>query len=346
MNAKFPTILILLVSLAISSCATEKLIVPTSTSVPTFTPVPTQTPIPTATITPTSIALPTLCAKSNLTPEECANEGTHEYSTKAQISFDKTGQSCTIDDSNIVFRISFLSGETFQLNEASGPPLDFTRKDQNVYSLGLGGFSDRESTITFTAEGFIEESNTYDLEKNELLCTFVREQKIIGSAVTNPPIPLNNFKVYDSTDFIKENDLADRIPVFSVKYPPEWTYGWFGDSGVIVFLISAGDVNDAWMLKDTSGFTMMIIPNSYNGEELADLSGYDSADSIVQEPSAITINNQDALRVEYINNGSLQIVVVVVRGKWALTIFGQIRSDKEAEFRSVFEDMISTVEIK
>jgi PBP1b-binding outer membrane lipoprotein LpoB len=46
-------------------------------------------------------------------------------------------------------------------------------------------------------------------------------------------VSADSFIEYDSTAYISENGLSNRIPVFSVKYPPEWKYGWFGDSGII-----------------------------------------------------------------------------------------------------------------
>ncbi len=161
-------------------------------------------------------------------------------------------------------------------------------------------------------------------------------------------IKTENFVEYDSTDFIAENDLADRVPVFSVKYPPEWQYDWFADSGAIALLISSGDVNDAWSLQDTSGATMMIIPAPYEGKNLTDmfLIEADRRDEAVEEPITLTINGQAAARVEYINNGRLQIDVVIVRENFALHAAASIPPEKEAEFRALLEAVISSIEIK
>ena len=154
----------------------------------------------------------------------------------------------------------------------------------------------------------------------------------------------DNFTQYDSTDFIKENDLSDRIPVFSVKYPPEWEYGWFSDSGVIALLISSGDVNAAWSLQDTSGATMMIAPFPYSGEKLTDLFFFASDKGL--EPSTTTINGQEAARIEYTDDGQLRIEVVIVREKWALSVVTFFPAEKDAEFRSLIDGIIGTIEIK
>lgn len=166
----------------------------------------------------------------------------------------------------------------------------------------------------------------------------------------------DNFVEYDSTDFIEENDLSDRIPVFSVKYPPEWEVGWFADSGAIALLISSGDVDAAWSMQDTSGAFMMIMPSrydseEYNGKKLSDLELTDLLygtgwGNILKEPSTITINGQDAARVEYNYNERVTIEVVIVREEWVLNVMGFLPPENETEFRSLLEGMIGTIEIK
>jgi hypothetical protein len=158
----------------------------------------------------------------------------------------------------------------------------------------------------------------------------------------------DSFIAYDSTEFIAENnDLSDRIPVFSVKYPPDWEYGWVADSGVIALLISSGDVKTAFSRQDYSGAFMMIIPAPYSGEKLSDMF-YATLDAgKVLEPSKMTsINGQSAAIAEYIRNGNLVIEAVVVRAKWALLIVSQFPTEKETEFRPLIDAMISTLEIK
>jgi hypothetical protein len=158
----------------------------------------------------------------------------------------------------------------------------------------------------------------------------------------------DSFIEYDSTELITENnDLSDRIPVFSVKYPPGWGYAWVGDSGVIALLISSGDLEAAWLGQDYSGATMMIIPVPYSGEKLTELF-YSTLDAgRAMEPSTTTIvNGQGAALAEYTRKGNLFIEAVIVRAKWALLIVSHFPTEKETEFRPLLEVMISTLEIK
>ena len=54
------------------------------------------------------------------------------------------------------------------------------------------------------------------------------------------------FTEYNSTEFLNANEeLSDRIPVFTVKHPPGWAHHWVGDSGVIALLIASGDLEAA-----------------------------------------------------------------------------------------------------
>jgi hypothetical protein len=158
----------------------------------------------------------------------------------------------------------------------------------------------------------------------------------------------DSFVEYDSTEFITENsNLSDRIPVFSVKYPPDWEYAWVGDSGVIALLISSGDAEAAWLGQDHSGATMMIIPIPYSGEELTDLfySTLDAGKAL--EPSTTTIiNGQDAARAEYTRKENLFIEVVIARENWALPIVSYFPTEKETEFRPLIEAIITTIEIR
>ncbi len=363
MSAKFSTILALIMSLVISSCGSEQIIEPTLTSIISTStpPIPTQTLMPTTTFTPTLFALPTPCVKWNLTPEECANAGTHEYSTKTQVAFYEAGYSCDIDDSNIVFSIEFLSEEAFLLTDPFRTELKFTRIDQNTFTgeeIKTENNYKGESTITFNVDGFIEDFDSYDLEKNELNCSWVYEQKIIGLAVTKTPIPISSFTEYDSTrpdstECINSEfseGWTNDFPGFSLKYPSDWECGWIGDSGIVAFMISSADIMDTFNLKNRSGYSMMIGASSYSGEKLTDFfSGYwNRGDTIttIQEPSTLTINGQDAALVEYIDNGELRIEVVIVHGNWKLGIIASFPSHKKTEFRSIFEDIISTIEIK
>jgi len=160
----------------------------------------------------------------------------------------------------------------------------------------------------------------------------------------------DNFLEYDSTELINEkNDLSDRIPIFSVKYPPEWEYGWFGDSGVIGLMISSVDPKDAFLGRDESGAAFMIIPIPYSGEELTDLfytilNGWHRHSGL--ESHTTTINGQDAAWAEYTDEDSLYIETVIVRAEWALAIVAHFPAEKETEFRPLIEATIGTIEIK
>ena len=163
----------------------------------------------------------------------------------------------------------------------------------------------------------------------------------------------DSFNEYDSTEFISEkaeNDyLSNRIPVFSIKYPPEWEYGWFGDSGVIGLMISSVDPKDAFAGRDESGAAMMIIPIPYSGEELTGLfytilNGWHRYSGL--ESYTTTINSQDAAWAEYTDDDNLYTEVVIVRDEWALLIVAHFPAEKETEFRPLIEAIIYTIEIK
>jgi len=128
-------------------------------------------------------ALPSAdCSKFTLTPEECANAGTHKYSTTTQVLFDQTGDTCMTNDDNIAISITFLTRDTFLYANSFGVEVEFTRKDHNYYEGGHvqpDGKFEWKNTITFTSEGFTEQGDSYDLRSNEHLCTFLWEQKII-----------------------------------------------------------------------------------------------------------------------------------------------------------------------
>jgi len=94
----------------------------------------------------------------------------------------------------------------------------------------------------------------------------------MGSGCGNGESVADSFKEYDSIEFVTEGkDISDRIPVFSVKYPPDWEYGWVGDSGVMALIISSVDVNSAFFGREESGAYLMIIPFPYSSETLTDI---------------------------------------------------------------------------
>lgn len=158
----------------------------------------------------------------------------------------------------------------------------------------------------------------------------------------------DDFIEYDSTEFITGNiDVSDRIPVFSVKYPPDWEHAWVVDSGVIALLVSSGDIEAAWRMQDYPGAFMMIIPIPYDGEKLTDLFYSTLNAGKALEPSTTTfVNGQDAALTEYTRGEGMFIEGVIARARWALLIVANFPTEKEATFRPFIEAMIRTLEIK
>lgn len=171
---------------------------------------------------------------------------------------------------------------------------------------------------------------------------------VVMSSCTQAESVADSFIEYDSSEFIAENqDLPRPIPVFSLKYPPDWDHGWVGDSGIISLMVSSGDYKDAFFGRDTSSAIMMVIPIEYSGEKLADLffTKLNAGRTIEQSRSAF-INGQEAAIAEYTDEENLVIEAVIVRGEWALLIFVQFPNEEEEEFRPFMEAMIDTIEIQ
>lgn len=126
------------------------------------------------------------CANYALTPEECANAGIHKYATATQVLFDQTGNTCLVNTDDVAISITFTSRDTFSYVNSFGVDAEFTRKDHNYYEGGHvqpDGQFEWQSTITFTSEGFTEQGESFDLQKNEHLCTFLWDQKFITSSI-------------------------------------------------------------------------------------------------------------------------------------------------------------------
>jgi hypothetical protein len=166
----------------------------------------------------------------------------------------------------------------------------------------------------------------------------------ILTSCTQTPSPTEGFVQYDSTEYVAENDLSDRIPAFSFKHPLDWEHAWVGDSGIIGLLIASGDLEAAWKMRDYTGATMMIIPFAYAGQELTDL--FYTTRIPVESYETTSINGQDAAWGETTINENLYIEVVIVNENWGLTSFAFFPPEKETEFRPVLEAIISTIEIK
>lgn len=167
MRTKYSSIAFLLLSSILLSCNFVGSLVPGASS-------PEQQGIP---------DIPSVdCAKYALTPEECANAGVHKYSTNTQVLFDQSGNTCLTNNADIAVSITFLNRDTFLYTSSFGTESEFTRKDQNYYEGGhiqSDGKFEWKNTITFTSEGFTQQGDSFDLEKNAHLCTFLWDQKFI-----------------------------------------------------------------------------------------------------------------------------------------------------------------------
>jgi len=158
----------------------------------------------------------------------------------------------------------------------------------------------------------------------------------------------DGFAEYSSTEVLTEHpDFSSRVPVFVIGYPPDWQYGWVGDSGVIALMISSGDVRSAFSGRDPSGAYMMVIPMTYAGQKPAELFYSTLNTRSPLEPSQNTsINGQEAAIAEYTRDQDTFIEAVIVRGNWALLIVAKLPTEKTAEFRPLIETMIYTVVIQ
>ena len=187
---------------------------------------------------------------------------------------------------------------------------------------------------------------------NVILSVLVTSCILLGCG--QQPSITGNFVEYDS-QHIRESDdlpryssniedktLANYIPRFTFKHPPDWEYGWFADMGIYYFVIVSGDLDAAQSSLD-SGVQMIIIPYEYSGEDLTDLLFF-APDGL--EPSSTTINGQEAVRVEFAEDQQLKIELMIVREKWGLDVLAEFPSEKEKEYRPLLEEIIKTIEIK
>jgi hypothetical protein len=122
------------------------------------------------------------CSQFNLTPEECANAGAHQYTTSEKVLFDQTGQTCQTGSDDVIVSFTFLTNDTFLYVNSYGIETEFTRKEKNVYTgerVQPDGEFIWKNTITFTEDGFFHEASSYEVKNNfQRLCTFMIEQKL------------------------------------------------------------------------------------------------------------------------------------------------------------------------
>ena len=154
------------------------------------------------------------------------------------------------------------------------------------------------------------------------------------------------FIEYDSTEFLNANEeLSERIPVFTAKYPPNWAHHWVGDSGVIALLIASDDLEAAWKDRDYTSARMLIIPVPYSGQELTEFF-YSTLDAhIPHEGTKMEINGQDAAWTEYARNEHFYIEAVIAKKDWAILVFADYPAEKEGEFRALIEATIHTIKV-
>jgi|GEM_PF-3669517 hypothetical protein len=124
------------------------------------------------------------CAEFDLTPEECANIGTHKYSSSEEILFDNTGETCYPSDDDIVLTIKFINQDTLIYIPPVGYEIEFKRISDNHFE---GQFTQPdgkyrwEDSITFNNSGLVIEASSFLVEGNVHLCTFLVEHKFLSS---------------------------------------------------------------------------------------------------------------------------------------------------------------------
>ena len=78
---------------------------------------------------------------------------------------------------------------------------------------------------------------------------------------------------------------------------------------------------------------------SDDDEELTDFFSSD-------ESTLVTINGQDAARIEYTDDERMNIRIIIVRGKIALGVDSEYPIEKDTEFRPLVDGIINSIEIK
>ena len=329
---------------------------------PTLTPSPSETLLPAVTFTPTLItpsltARPTECIEFSLAPEECANAGTHEYSTSTQVTFDQSGKTCQIDESNITVSLKFLTGDTFLYTDSFGSKLEFARKDHNFYEgeyIQTDGNFEWKYKITFTDAGFTEEGDSYDLRKNEHLCTFVWEERIITPSIAATQIPLAGLGAPESTTAM--SDYISPLGV-SFSYPSGWHV-----SELEGFITIASNENIQVFQKDYGKGEIVMeigvapLDRQNEGNAIAILYSYANfigIDGPDKEPAHIFKIDDKEFAIgtyskNYIetSNGTRAPLFIAVYFTTQNTLLVDMYAspDDEAQLRKVFEDFLASIE--
>jgi hypothetical protein len=170
---------------------------------------------------------------------------------------------------------------------------------------------------------------------------------LILSGCANKQSATDNFTAFDPTNCVYYDSInydeyfSAHASSYSFKHPPEWDCGWFADSGIRGLLLSSCDPDAAFQLKCTSGIVMdfFLGVNSDDDEEITDF--FSS-----EEATLVTINGQDAARIEYTRGERMNIQIIIVREKIALGVLSKYPIEKDTEFRPLVEAIINTIEIK
>jgi len=128
------------------------------------------------------VSIPLECAQLNLTPEECANAGTHEYSSSTKITYSDTPTRCG-DESNSTYSLTFLfsAENSLQMIYSNEFIVNLKRVDRNSYTGsgitndGIGKFT---YALTFNQNGFINEETMIHIKENRHDCTWVNNNII------------------------------------------------------------------------------------------------------------------------------------------------------------------------
>ena len=168
---------------------------------------------------------------------------------------------------------------------------------------------------------------------------------LILSGCANKQSATDNFIAFDPTncvdyDSINYNEyFSAHASTYSFKHPPEWDCGWFAFPGMVGLLLSSGDATAAFQFQDTSGVVMTFFLDENSDAELTDI--FSS-----EEATLVTINGQDAARIEYTDDERMSIWIIFFRGKITLSVVSHYPIEKDTEFRPLVESIINTIEIK
>ena len=171
---------------------------------------------------------------------------------------------------------------------------------------------------------------------------------LVLSGCASAETVVKDFKEFDPTACLNyDTAFEEYASNYTLKVPPEWQCGWFGDSGVFGLVLSSNDIVSAFSLQDSSGALTLIFLSEYSGQELTTLfSPRAATGKIVEEAELTTINGQEAATIAYTEGSQTIIEAVVAKEDVFLSVIGSFPSDKERQFRPFVEGIISTVEVK